>query len=205
MDKGRAGATLAAAALALCACSPAGTMVGGGAVLTRAVLEERTTLAALDDTAIALGIENRLGNHSGELFRDVSVDVTEGAVVLTGSVPRAADRVAATKAAWATPGVAGVADELVVAEDSGTRAYLEDMRISNRVRYELLTDLEVSSINYNVTTIDRVVHLTGIAVSRDELSRVIDHARRTRGVERVVSHVLTIGDPRRVKRLARGG
>lgn len=200
----RKGPALAVAAVVIAGCSPVGTMIGGGAVLTRSVLEERTTLAALDDTAIALGIETRLANHSGELFRDVSVDVTEGAVVLSGSVPRPRDKVAATRAAWETPGVLEVTDALTVAEDTGTAAYIEDVRISNQLRYALLTDLEVRSINYTVTTIDRVVHLTGIARSEAELARVLDRARSVNGVRRVVSHVLTIDDPRRVTRLARG-
>jgi len=197
------GAALAAALLT--ACTPGGTLVGGGAVLTRSVLEERTTLAALDDTAIELGVNTRLGNHSGELFRDVSVDVKEGEVVLTGSVPQAEDRVAAAEAAWSTPGVSAVTDALTVSEDSGSGAYWRDVRIANELRYALLTDLDVRSINYTVSAIDSVVHLTGIARSRAELSRVIELARGVEGVTKVVSHVLTIDDPRRVKRLARDG
>lgn len=189
----------ACAALSGCVAAP---LVGGGAVLTRGVMQERSTLAGLDDTAISLGIANRLGNHSGELYRDVSVSVTEGAVVLTGTVPRAEDRVAATEAAWATPGVVSVDDALEVAADAGTAAYFEDVAISNRLRYELLADASVSSVNYSVTTIDKTVHLTGLARSGAELARVIDHARQVPGVRRVVSHVRTIDDPERVKRLA---
>ena len=151
------------------------------------------------------GIANRLGNHSGELYRDVFVDVTEGAVVLTGTVPRAEDRVAATEAAWATPGVVSVEDALEVAGDQGTNAYFGDVSISNRLRFLLLTDPDIRSINYNVTTVDRTVHLTGLARSAKELQRVIDHAREVEGVRRVVSHVLTIDDPRRVARIARSG
>lgn len=187
------------------ACTPVGTAVGGAAVVTRSVIQERSTKAALDDTAIAIGVNANLGQTSGELFRDVSVDVTEGEVVLTGSVPRAEDKVAATEAAWRTPGVTGVTDAMTVAEDAGTRAYLEDLRISNTVRYGLLTDLDVGSLNYTVTTVDRVVHLTGIARTPEELGRVIEIARSVDGVVRVVSHVLTIDDPRRVRRLAKSG
>ncbi|GMG84191.1 hypothetical protein LNKW23_34050 [Paralimibaculum aggregatum] len=195
------GAVLAVAA----GCAPVVPVIGGSAVLGTAVFEERTTLAALNDTDIELGIANRLGNHSGELYRDVFVDVTEGAVVLTGSVPRPEDRVAATEAAWATPGVVSVEDALEVAGDGGTNAYFGDVSISNRLRFVLLTDPDIRSINYNVTTVDRTVHLTGLARSAKELQRVIDHAREVEGVRRVVSHVLTIDDPRRVARIARGG
>ena len=77
--------------------------------------------------------------------------------------------------------------------------------ISNRVRYELLTDLDVSSSNYNVETVDQVVHLTGIARSAGELDTVLNYARSVDGVKSVVSHVLTIDDPRRTAAVVDNG
>jgi osmotically-inducible protein OsmY len=194
-------AILVAASLtgpALAACTPAGMVIGTTAVVARSVVQERTTMDALRDTETKLSLENKLLNHSGELFRDVSVDVTEGRVLLTGSVPQREHKVEASRLAWETGGVIAVEDELMVAEDSGTMAYLADVRISNTLRFGLLTDPKVSSVNYNVETVDRVVHLTGLAKSEAELDRVIRRAREISGVQRVVSHVLTIDDPRRV-------
>ena len=200
--------TLPAAAGLLVLCSLPGCVavpiLGGGAALGHAVLEERSTLDQLEDTDIALGIANRLGNHSGQLYRDVTVDVVEGAVVLTGTVPRPEDKIAAAGAVWATPGVVALDDALEVAEDSGTGAYLRDLAISNRVRYELVAEPSVSAVNYTVTTVDGAVHLTGLARSPAELDRAIEIARSVAGVRRVVSHVLTIDDPRRRARIARG-
>jgi osmotically-inducible protein OsmY len=187
---------------ALTACTPTGMVVGAGAMLARSVVQERTTMDALEDTEIRLSIMNRLLNHSGELFRDVSIDVIEGRVLLAGSVPEREHKVEAARIAWETEGVSTVEDELTVAEDSGTQAYLTDVRISNTLRFGLLTDTMVSSVNYNVETIDRVVHLTGLAKSDEELGRVIRRAQGVAGVERVVSHVLTIDDPRRVRAVA---
>jgi osmotically-inducible protein OsmY len=191
--------------LALTACTPTGMVIGTTAVLARSVVQERTTMDALRDTEIRLSIENGLLNHSGELFRDVSVGVIEGRVLLTGSVPLRAHKVDAARIVWETEGVAAVEDELTVAGDSGTQAYLTDVRISNTLRFALLTDGEVSSVNYTIETIDRVVHLTGIAKSNEELDRVIRRAQQVAGVERVVSHVLTIDDPRRVRTVAATG
>ncbi|MEL6479427.1 MAG: BON domain-containing protein, partial [Pseudomonadota bacterium] len=171
----------------------------------RSVLQERTTGQALTDVEIEISIQNRLINHSGELFRDVSVDVHEARVVLTGSVPRRADQIAATREAWAVPGVAEVTDELAIAEDSGTETYLNDVWISNQLRYHLLTDLDIRSVNFNITTVDGAVHITGLARSEAELQRVIRHAQSVPGVRHVVNHALTIDDPRRVEQLAKVG
>jgi osmotically-inducible protein OsmY len=191
--------------LVLTACTPLGMAVGGGAVVARSVVQERTTMDALRDTEIKLSINNALLNHSQSLFGDVSVDVIEGRVLLTGSVPTREDKIAASRIAWETEGVTAVEDEITVEEDSGTKAYLTDVRISNTLRIKLLADVNVSSVNYNVETINRVVHLTGLAKSNEELDRVIRHAQSVKGVERVVSHVLTIDDPRRVRAVANSG
>jgi len=188
------GATLSACASVLVA--------GTAAVVTRSVVQERSSMDALKDTEIKLSIKNRLGNHSGELYRDVSVGVIEGRVLLAGTVPLREHKVEASRIAWETEGVTTVEDELIVAEDSGTKAYLTDARISATLRLGLLTDTKVRSANYSVGTVDRVVHLTGLARSNDELDRVIRRAQAVKGVERVVSHVLTIDDPRRVRTVA---
>ncbi len=191
--------------LALTACTPTGMVIGTTAVVTRSVVQERTTMDALKDTEIKLSIMNGLLNHSRALFGDVSVDVIEGRVLMTGSVPKREHKIDAARIAWETEGVTAVEDELTVAEDSGAKAFLTDVRISNTLRFALLTDVKVSSVNYNVETINRVVHLTGLAKSNEELDRVIRRAQAVRGVERVVSHVLTIDDPRRVRAVATTG
>lgn len=196
-------AMLMAGALLVAACAPAA--IGGGAVVATSVVQERSTMDALNDNAIELSIANALLNHSRRLFGDVTVKVTEGRVVLLGSVPTREDKVTATRIAWETEGVTAVEDELAVARDSGVKTYLSDARISNTLRLKLLTDTKVASVNYNVETVDGVVYLTGLARSKAELERVVNHARQVSGVKRVVSHVLTIDDPRRTGAVAATG
>lgn len=191
-------------ALALSACAPV-ILAGTGTAITRSVVSERSTMAALTDSEIRLGIENALLNHSQSLFGDVKVSVFEGRVLLAGSVPTPEEKAIASKIAWDTEGVVAVDDEVIVAEDKGTLSYFEDAKLGNTVRLQLLRDSEVASQNYDVTVFDHVVHLTGVARSRAELDRAIRHAQEVNGVTRVVSHVLTVDDPRRVTATATPG
>lgn len=185
-----------AAALALSACAPA-VLLGGGAAVGHSVVQERSTLAAVTDTETSLSIATRLGEASGELYRDVNVDVVEGRVLLTGSVPRTADRTTAEQVAWSAVGVRAVTNELTVAEDAGIAAYWSDVGISTRVRYALIRAQGVNAVDYNIETAEGVVHITGLAGSTAALERAVDAARSVPGVRRVVSHVLLIDDPRR--------
>lgn len=197
-------AILLAAALALSGCAVAALGAGGG-VIAHSVMQERSTMNALNDNVIEAELANALLNDSRQLFGDVGVKVVEGRVVLTGSVPTREDKITATRIAWETEGVTDVADELTVGEDGSAMDYLRDARISNTLRFALLRDGKVRSGNYNVETVDGVVYLTGLARSKSELERVAWRARRVKGVERVVSHVLTIDDPRRTRTLAAAG
>lgn len=182
--------------LVLAGCAPA-ILIGTGAVAVGTVAEDRTTMSNLKDAEIELSIQNALLNRSGEIFRNVAVEVVEGRVLLAGTVPTREDKVEASRIAWETDGVTEVEDELTVGENQGTMAYLTDARISNTLRLALLADTSIKSVNYNVETVDRVVHITGLARSRTELDRVIRHAQEVDGVQRVVSHALTLDDPRR--------
>ena len=192
---------LLAGALAIAGCAPLAVGTGAGTV-AYSVAQERTTGQALTDSSIKVRLKSKYLGRSPGLFADVGVDVHEGRVLLTGSVPTRGDKVEATRLAWDTSGVKEVEDELTVGEDQSTRSYIDDVMISNQIRYDLIADGEVKAVNYNVETVNGVVHLTGVARSPEEIARVIDHAKTTRGVRRVVSHVLAIDDPRRFKTAA---
>ncbi len=195
-----AAALLAALAAA---CTPAVPLVAAGAVTTAAVAEERTTRDALTDIEIETTVNNNLLNASPELFRRVGVDVVEGRVLLSGAVSRQDQRIEATRLAWAAPGVREVLNELSLAGDPGVQRYSEDLWITTQLRSRMLADANVRSINYNIETHRGVVNLIGLARSPQELQRVTQIAASIPGVTSVVSHVLSIDDPRRVAQTPR--
>ena len=118
-------------------------------------------------------------------------------MLLVGDVQKREHRVIAAERAWGVAGVREVINEINVAESGGLQGFAEDVYISNQVVARLIAEKDVSSFNYNIETIDNVVHLIGLAKTRGELRRVASVAATTPGVERVVSHVLVIDDPRR--------
>ena len=179
-------------------CTAVGVGVGALATAGVSVAQERSTKQALTDAEIVVSVNNRLLNDSYELFGDVTTEVVEGRVLLAGSVPRQEDRLRASQLVWETPGVVELLNEMTVAEDAGTASYAEDVWISTRLRGRLLTDLEVNAVNYNIETVDQTVHLIGVARTEEELQRVVEHARTIPGVKKVVSHVLTKYDDRRI-------
>jgi osmotically-inducible protein OsmY len=184
----------------LSACSAQGTVIGLGAVVGRILLQERDAGDALSDTDIEIGILTRILEFSPEAAATVSVTSIEGRVLLTGDVDGAEDGARIVEIAWISPQVGSVANELTVGLGGGIGQASDDLQLAAAIRLRLVRDLGIADINFIIAVDGGVVHLAGLARDREELRSVIWHVRRTAGVVHVVSHVLTLDDPRRVAR-----
>ena len=74
-------------------------------------------------------------------------------------------------------------------QDKGLSTAASDTWISTKLKTKMLFDQKVSSINYNLHTIDGVVYLMGVAQDQAELDYVVSLARHTPKVKQVVSYV----------------
>jgi len=176
----------------------AGAVVGAGATAGVAASEERGLEGALDDAKIRAEINHLWFQRDIEMYRQVTLTIKEGRVLLTGTVPNPDARVEAVRLSWQAAGVREVLNEIQVHGDSGFTDYAKDVTISQKMKSRLLFDKEIRNINYTVDVNDAVIYLMGVAQNEAELSRVIAYARDISGVRGVVSHVRLKGDPRRV-------
>ena len=180
------------------ACDPiTGAVVGAGASVGVASAEDRGVEGAVDDTKIRLQISELWFHEDNVMFRDVSLTVHEGRVMLTGTVSKPEMRVNAVRLAWQAAGVREVIDEIEVTDQTGISDYANDVWIANKLRSYLMFDDKVKNINYTVDAVNGTLYLMGVAQNQDELDRVVAHARDISGVKRVVNHVLLKSDPSR--------
>jgi osmotically-inducible protein OsmY len=187
---------MVAAALALSGCG-AGMLVGAGATAGVAVAQERSVGSAVDDAGIELQVSQAMLQESEVLFRKVDVEVLEGRVLLTGSVPVADDRVKVSRIAWKVNGVKEVLNELQITNRGSIVDYLKDGKITTQLRYLMLRDREISDINFTVETVNGTVYLLGLAQNQAELDKLTNHARNINGVVKVINHARLKDDPRR--------
>ncbi|MDR3439641.1 BON domain-containing protein [Telmatospirillum sp.] len=172
-------------------------VVGSAATVGVGAAEERGFEGAVDDTKIRTAINNLWFSEDLEVFRDITLTINEGRVMLTGSVKKPETRVEAVRLAWQAAGVRQVIDEIQVEDKSGFADYASDVWIANKLRTRLMFDSKIKNINYTTDVVNGVVYLMGIAQDQDELDRVIAYARDTSDVKRVVSHVVLKNDPHR--------
>lgn len=177
-------ALLIAAGLSGCV----GVAVGAGATAGTAAMQERGLGGAIDDTVIHAKITGTYYNND-VAFKLIAVKVHEGRVLLTGTVPKPEDRIAAVRHAWKVDGVKTVINEIAVEDDSGVLDLARDKWVTAQLRLKITFDGKIKAINYAIDTVNGTVYLMGIAQSESELTLVRNHARNINYVRRVVSHV----------------
>jgi osmotically-inducible protein OsmY len=190
------------AATALTATSLSGCIAlvagAGGAAAGYSLGQERSPADQARDIGIRSAASHSWAQYNYQLSRDVDATVYDGRVLLTGRVPSEEWRQEAVKRTWQVKGVKEVYDEIQVGPDSGFWQDASDTEITARLKASLIADGYVKSINYTITTVGGTVYIIGSARSQAELNRVVDHARNTPNVKRVVSYVrIRPGEPPR--------
>ncbi|MCU7611692.1 BON domain-containing protein [Anaplasma capra] len=165
-------------------------MVAGLAVVTGAVvaLQERSVGDVIDDAAILIKINKELFQYG--MFSSITVRVSEGRVLLMGTVDSPDKRLKAERVAWQQNEVKEVVNEIAVDRDEVTlKEVAVDSAISAQIKARMVAHAGIKSVNYSVNTVGGVVYLMGIAQSQKELNSVISISKRVKGVKQVISYV----------------
>ena len=167
------------------ACSQ--VIIGGATSSGMIIVQERSPKQAAIDILIKAKIEEAMfSNNYDKLFSKVRVIVYEGRVLLVGTVVEENMKETANKISWNTKDVKEVANYITIGEND-LIDYVKDTRISLELRAKMLTDKEVSEVNFSVTTENRILYLVGIAKDDKELNKVIEHASNIAGVKKIVN------------------
>jgi osmotically-inducible protein OsmY len=129
---------------------------------------------------------------------DISSDVEDGVVTLTGEVETSTDKALAEELVEGIDGVDDVRNELVVRQDrddyegdaaeddgEGVASALNDSRIFTVIKTRLLMSDEVDGSSIDVEVDDAVVTLTGVLSSDAERDLAVEIARNANGVQNV--------------------
>lgn len=150
------------------------------------------------DAWIALKIHSALLVHANVSATSTKVDVTNGDVLLTGTVNNPAQKELTEAYVRDIDGVRNVRNELVVKEDASDNnssrtvgEVVDDASITSQVKYALVSHRSTSALKTKVTTRDGVVMISGEASSDAEKDLVTKLAGNVRGV-RSVNNDMTV-------------
>lgn len=150
--------------------------------------EDRSFETLKSDTSIALDInEVLLGSRYRDLFFEISTDVYEGRVLLTGTVRHAENKQRATELVREVGRVRDIFNELQVTDSYGIGPASNDLWIETKLKAQLLSADNVRSINFRWRAVNGTAYLIGAARSQAEIDRVIEIIRQTDRVKNVVN------------------
>jgi osmotically-inducible protein OsmY len=154
------------------------------------VAEDRRFSQVIADTEIKTDINKRLlSKKNRDLFFDVTTDIYEGRVMLTGSVKIARDRQRAGDLVNGLRGVRALYNEIQVTSKGGFTNTANDTWISTKIKTKLLAEKGVKSINYQWNVVNGIVYMIGRARTQAELRQVLAIVKDTKHVTGIVQHI----------------
>ena len=165
-------------------------VVTGTAVKVATVSQEERSIGEfVDDAIIKALIKNTYFDQSENLFFNIDVEVSQGRVLLTGTVDNIDLKIEATRIAWGIKGVKTVINEIQISNSDSILNFADDLVISTKILGKLMLEEEVNSLNYNVETVNKLVYIIGIAKTEKERDLVLGIAKDVYGVEEVINYI----------------
>lgn len=170
----------------------ASVLILGACSAVESIIDDRSTGEVLDDNVIYTKISTAMARESAELYINVSTNVFQGRVMLTGSVPNRDNLDTAARLANAVSGVEEVINELQITDEGGFRATAKDLALETRLGAKLISADNIKQANYRWKAVHGVVYLLGLAQDQAELDLVLTVVKGMQGVDRVITHVQRI-------------
>jgi osmotically-inducible protein OsmY len=186
---------LISSALALSGCVNAAIGIGTAAVA--ASTTEKGLSTSVSDSVIQAKLSDSFIQTSQSLFLNVETSVNNGSVLLTGKLKTQDEKITATRLSWEIKGVREVINEIQLSGTSSLKSSAKDLAASAQLRAALISDPEISSLNFSIDVVNGIVYLSGVAETEQERERVIAHAQELRFAKQVVSYIILAYDRRK--------
>ncbi|MDR2724306.1 MAG: BON domain-containing protein [Holosporaceae bacterium] len=172
------------------ACDPV-TLAAGGAVVVgvTAVRNRKGATGSVSDTWLRAKINKVLFDEDRDLFDMVELSIKHGTVIVIGYVKDDSQRDKIMQIVRNIDEVEEAYDEIQVQKFPCASDFVNDLSITSRIKSSLIFDGNISSLNYDITTVKGIVYICGTAKTKYERDVLLNHARSTSGVKKVISYV----------------
>ena len=175
-------------------CAPA--VVGVGTAAVAASSTEKGFSTSVSDSVIFAKISDKFIQEDASLITSVDLSVNDGAVLLTGKVKNFEKKMLITRLSWEVKGVKEVINEVQVSSRVSIKDVAKDVAASAQLRASLISDPDISSLNYSIDVVNGIIYLAGVASDENERNRVVSHAQLTRFTKKVINYIILSTDKR---------
>ena len=151
---------------------------------------DRSFGGVVDDATIKVNIARKFLSNGGSLFVNISTNVIEGRVLLTGLVDNQEIRIDAVRLVWEVNGVVEVINEIEVGNRATLKEYANDVWITTQAKALATKTIGLRSISYNFETIQGKIYIAGITSRPNQLEQVVEVVKTIKGVKEIVNYVV---------------
>ena len=159
-------------------------------------LDPRTLGTQIDDGIMDKNLDARLLLVDKNYFLNLSTQVLDGRIFITGKVETPEEKLKITKLAWETQGVRSVRNDLKIKEKFNFKQSSKDILITSQLRSAIIFKKKIKSANYSIDTYKKTIYIYGIAETEDEKKEVIKEAKEILDVKNVIASILLVEDLR---------
>jgi hyperosmotically inducible protein len=152
----------------------------------RTYVEERGIFVAREDARIRLDIQALYVEQQVGRLKNVTVDVYEGAVLLTGTVVDPAEKDLAGTLAISVDGAHPIYNDIQIIADAMLRDTAADLAIETKIKKALRAAEGVNSANLRWHCVNGTVYIFGRALSVAERDLAKDIVGKVPGVKKIV-------------------
>ncbi len=174
-----------------------GPLVGGlGVVAMGSAAKEKGIGTALNDNVINVNILNAIYKWNEKISKDLTINVDNGSVLITGKIQNSANKITLTKVVWEVKGVREVINKVQITDVTNIKNIARDLASVGEIRAKLLTNSKINSLNFSVDVVNDIAYLSGIASNKEEINIITEIAKKARFVKEVFSYIKVNPDRR---------
>lgn len=178
------------------------TVVVGSVATMVVVTREKTLTATKDDIAIAAQIDAEFIKEGLKTPHNaVAIMVNEGRVLLVGEIKDVAKGRKAVEICWKVAGVKEVIDEIQINSKGlalkDLTDTIKDGYLTSYLKTKLFFKPSIIPSNYKLLTENSIVYVLGVAKNERDMKEALNVIAGTRGVKKVVNHIILVNDSRR--------
>jgi len=151
---------------------------------------ERSLGNVVDDTTIKAKIAAKFLGADSSFFVNISTNVIEGRVLLTGLVDNQEIRIEAVRLVWEVNGVVEIINEIEVGNRATLKEYANDVWITAQAKALSAKAIGLRAISYNFETIQGKLYIAGITSRPAQLEKVVATVKNIKGVREIVNYVV---------------
>jgi hyperosmotically inducible protein len=156
-----------------------------GTSIYKITVDERKASTIATDTKIAITVLAKFINDDLVKAQDISIFCYDGNVFLVGEYELKEQKKRSLEIVRTVEGVKSVTAYLSPKSQNNACGTLDNLAITTKVRIKLIGDKDILSTNVDVETVNCIVVLLGIVGSKQEIEKVVTHARNVTGIHGV--------------------